>query len=58
MKTSKQLKEERALISAKIDELSKVENPTDAQVSELRDALKNEENLTNSIETALEFEKR
>lgn len=58
MKSSKQLKEERALITNKIDELKKVDNISEAQTAELRSLIAQEDSLTEAIETALELEKR
>lgn len=58
MKTSKQLKEERAIVANKIETLSKVEGRTEEQTNELRSAISEEERLDNEIEAALEVEKR
>jgi len=58
MKNSKQLKEERAAIAEKIETLSKVEARTELQTTEMRDAIKEEERLSNEIEATLELEKR
>ena len=49
MKSSKQLKEERALITNKIDELKKVDNISEAQTAELRSLIAQEDSLTEAI---------
>ena len=58
MKTSKQLIEERSIYTAKIAELSAKETLTDAEQTELRNALNSESKLTENVETALTLEKR
>lgn len=58
MKTSKQLKEERAEVSTKIDALNSKENRTEAETTELRGLISQEEALDNEVEAALEVEKR
>mgnify|MGYP003669241971 FL=1 len=58
MKTSKQLIEERSIFTAKIAELSAKEALTDAEQTELRNALNSESKLTENVETALTLEKR
>jgi HK97 family phage major capsid protein len=58
MKNSKQLKEERAIVSDTIETLSKVDNRTPEQTAELRKAIEKEENLSKEVEASLELEKR
>ena len=58
MKTSKRLMEERSTFTAKIAELSAKEPLTEAEQSELRNALNSESKLSESIEIALTLEKR
>src|SRR5574343_643115 len=58
MKSSKQLKEERAAVTDKIEALSKIENRTPEQTTELRNLINQEANLNNEVEAALEVEKR
>jgi hypothetical protein len=58
MKTSKELKEARSLVSNKITELSALEVRTDAQTTELENQLVEERRLGREIELALELEKR
>ena len=58
MKTSKQLKEERAEVSKQIDALNAIENRTEEQTTELRNLIAKEETLDNEVEAALEVEKR
>lgn len=58
MKTSKELKEARSLVSNKITELSAVESRTEAQTTELENALVEERRLGREIELSLELEKR
>ena len=58
MKNSKQLKEERAIVSDTIETLSKVDNRTPEQTAELRKAIEKEENLSKEVEATLELEKR
>jgi len=58
MKTSKQLIEERSTFTAKIAELSAKETLTDAEQTELRNAMTSEEKLHGEVELALQLEKR
>lgn len=58
MKTSKQLKEERAAISDKIDALVKLDSRTEEQVNEMRNLVSQEASLSNEIEATLELEAR
>ncbi len=58
MKTSKQLIEERSTFTAKIAELSAKETLTDAEQTELRNAMQSEEKLNGEVELALQVEKR
>jgi len=58
MKTSKQLIEERSTFTAKIAELSAKETLTDAEQTELRNAMTSEEKLRDESELALQLEKR
>lgn len=58
MKTSKELKEERSLVSNKIAELSAIESRTEAQTTELESQLALEERLSKEIEVQLGLEKR
>ena len=58
MKNSKQLKEERAIVSDTIETLSKVDSRTPEQTAELRKAIEKEENLSKEVEASLELEKR
>lgn len=56
-KTSKELKEERAVIEGKIAELAKAEARTDAQNTELSGLFEQRESLTKAIEVQLQVEK-
>lgn len=58
MKTSKQLREERAAVRTKLDELAKVESLTDSQKAELRSLIDSEAKLNEEVELALDLEKR
>lgn len=58
MKTSKQLIEERASVTAEITRLSGLESLTEAQQTELRTAMQSEERLNGEVEIALQLEKR
>jgi HK97 family phage major capsid protein len=58
MKTSKQLIEERSTVTARIAELSGLESLNEAQQTELRTAMQNEERLNGEVELALSLEKR
>lgn len=58
MKTSKQLKEERAAISDKIEVLAKIENRTEEQTNEMRSLVSQEASISNEIEATLELEAR
>lgn len=58
MKTSKQLKEERAEVSKQIDALNAIENRSEAQTDELSALLAKEDTLDKEIEVSLEVEKR
>lgn len=58
MKTSKQLKEERAAISDKIESLSKIEGRTEAHTKELTEAIEAETRMGVEIEAQLAIEKR
>lgn len=58
MKTSKQLIEERASVSAEITRLSGLESLNETQQAELRTAMEKEERLNGEVELALQLEKR
>jgi HK97 family phage major capsid protein len=58
MKTSKQLKEERAAISQTIETLSKIEARSEAQTTELSQAIEAEVRMGKEIETQLALEVR